>query len=68
MVPMTEKVNFWMYDWKVQSLKTEGGFKLDGKMNVTDAEAAALLLLWSQKTGYALKHTVELVKVADEGY
>ena len=57
-----------MYDWKVQSLKTEGGFKLDGKLNVTDAEAAALLLLWSQKTGYALKVDIELVKVSDEGF
>ena len=65
---MEEKVNFWMYDLKMQSLQTDGGFKLAGKLNVTDAEAAAILMLWTQKTGYALKVDVELIKVSDEGY
>jgi len=63
-----EKMNFWLHDWKVQGLKTTPGFKLDGIMPIEAAEAAAILLVESQKTGYALKITAEVVRIADENY
>ena len=44
-----ETLSFWLHDWKVQSLKTTPGFKLDGTMPIFDAATAAVLLVESQK-------------------
>jgi len=63
-----EELSFWLHDWKVQSLKSTPGFKLDGTIPVLDAEVAAILLVESQKTGYALRLTAEVVRVADDEY
>jgi len=63
-----EKLHFWLHDWKVQSLKSTPGFKLDGTIPIEDAATAAVLLVESQKTGYALRITAELVRIADESY
>ena len=63
-----ETLSFWLHDWKVQGLKTVPGFKLDGIMPISDAATAAVLLVESQKTGYALRITAEVVRIADDNY
>lgn len=63
-----DKLHFWLHDWKVQSLKSTPGFKLDGTIPISDAATAAILLVESQKTGYALRITAEIVRIADENY
>ena len=63
-----EKLHFWLHGWKIQGLKTIPGFKLDGLIPVEDAATAAVLLVESQKTGYALRITAEVVRIADEKY
>ena len=63
-----ETLEFWLHDWKVQSLKSTPGFKLDGTIPIGDAATAAVLLVESQKTGYALRITAEVVRIADEKY
>ena len=63
-----EKINFYVYDWSVKTFKTRPGFGLYGDIPVQHAKEASILFVESQRPGYALKITAEIVKVSDEGF